>query len=171
MNFMPFFLCNFYDSRKISFMKNIIRRTTLKVRDIQKSYQFYTELLGMKPYYNNEVTVENDLLPGTKAGDKIHLIILNAQDPVIGMIGLLKPIDPQEEFPPLEFDFKYGSSVFVVGVDDVEELYQKALKFGAKMRAPLSETIYPGADGNDVHVKSLGLYDPDGHFMECNQRF
>jgi len=168
---MPFFLCNFYDSRKISFMKNIIRRTTLKVRDIQKSYEFYTELLGMETYYNNEVTVENDLLPGTKAGDKIHLIILKAQDPVIGMIGLLKPIDPQEEFPPLEFDFKYGSSVFVVGVDDVEELYQKALKFGAKMRAPLSETIYPGADGNDVHVKSLGLYDPDGHFMECNQRF
>ena len=115
--------------------------------------------------------MENDLLPGTKAGDKIHLIILKAQDPVIGMIGLLKPIDPQEEFPPLEFDFKYGSSVFVVGVDDVEELYQKALKFGAKMRAPLRETIYPGADGNDVHDKSLGLYDPDGHFMECNQRF
>ena len=63
-----------------------------------------------------------------------------------------------------------GSSVFVVGVDDVEELYQKALKFGAIMRAPLSETVYPGADGNNVHVKSLGLYDPDGHFMECNQR-
>ena len=167
---MPFFLCIFYDSRKISFMKNIIRRTTLKVRDIQKSYEFYTELLGMETYYNNEVTVENDLLPGTKAGDKIHLIILKAQDPVVGMIGLLKPIDPEEEFPEVEFDFKYGSSVFVVGVDDVEELYQKALKFGAKMRAPLSETIYPGADGNDVHVKSLGLYDPDGHFMECNQR-
>jgi len=152
-------------------MKNIIRRTTLKVRDMDKSYEFYTEVLGMKTYYNNEVTVENDLLPGTKAGDKIHLVILKAQDPVIGMIGLLKPIDPVEEFPPVEFDFKYGSSVFVVGVDDVEELYQKALKFGAKMRAPLSETIYPGADGNDVHVKSLGLYDPDGHFMECNQRF
>ena len=167
---MPFFLCNFYDSRKISFMKNIIRRTTLKVRDIQKSYEFYTEILGMETYYNNEVTVENDLLPGTKAGDKIHLIILKAQDPVVGMIGLLKPIDPEEEFPAVEFDFKYGSSVFVVGVDDVEELYEKALKFGAKMRAPLSETIYPGADGNDVHVKSLGLYDPDGHFMECNQR-
>ena len=120
-------------------MKNIIRRTTLKVRDIQKSYEFYTELLGMETYYNNEVTVENDLLPGTKAGDKIHLIILKAQDPVVGMIGLLKPIDPEEEFPAVEFDFKYGSSVFVVGVDDVEELYEKALKFGAKMRAPLSE--------------------------------
>ncbi len=152
-------------------MKNMIRRTTLKVRDIQKSYDFYTEVLGMETYYNNEVTVKNDLLPGTKKGDKIHLIILKAQDPVIGMIGLLKPIDPMEQFPPVDFDFKFGSSVFVVGVEDVEELYQKALKFGAKMRAPLSETIYPGADGNDVHVKSLGLYDPDGHFLECNQRF
>ena len=46
-------------------MKNIIRRTTLKVRDIQKFYDFYTEVLGMETYYNNEVTVENDLLPGT----------------------------------------------------------------------------------------------------------
>ena len=146
-------------------MKNIIRRTTLKVRDIERSYAFYREVLGMETYYNNEVTVENDLLPGTKEGDKIHLIILKAQDPVIGMIGLLKPIDPEEEFPPVTFDFNYGSSVFVVGVDDVEELYQKALKFGAIMRAPLSETVYPGADGNNVHVKSLGLYDPDGHFM------
>ena len=77
-------------------MKNMIRRTTLKVRDIQKSYDFYTEVLGMETYYNNEVTVKNDLLPGTKQGDKIHLIILKAQDPVIGMIGLLKPIDPEE---------------------------------------------------------------------------
>ena len=103
-------------------MKNIIRRTTLKVRDIERSYAFYREVLGMETYYNNEVTVENDLLPGTKEGDKIHLIILKAQDPVIGMIGLLKPIDPEEEFPPVTFDFNYGSSVFVVGVDDVEEL-------------------------------------------------
>ena len=46
-------------------MKNMIRRTTLKVRDIQKSYDFYTEVLGMETYYNNEVTVKNDLLPGT----------------------------------------------------------------------------------------------------------
>ena len=115
-------------------MKNMIRRTTLKVRDIQKSYDFYTEVLGMETYYNNEVTVKNDLLPGTKQGDKIHLIILKAQDPVIGMIGLLKPIDPEEQFPPVDFDFKFGSSVFVVGVEDVEDLYQKALKFGAKMR-------------------------------------
>ena len=81
-------------------MKNMIRRTTLKVRDIQKSYDFYTDVLGMETYYNNEVTVKNDLLPGTKQGDKIHLIILKAQDPVIGMIGLLKPIDPEEQFPP-----------------------------------------------------------------------
>ena len=152
-------------------MKNMIRRTTLKVRDIEKSYAFYTEVLGIETYYNNEITVKNDLLPGTKEGDKIHLIILKAQDPVIGMIGLLKPIDPEEKFPPVEFDFKFGSSVFVVGVDDADEVYKKALKFGAKMRAPLSETIYPGADGIDVHVKSVGLYDPDGHFLECNQRF
>ena len=89
-------------------MKNMIRRTTLKVRDIEKSYAFYTEVLGMETYYNNEITVKNDLLPGTKEGDKIHLIILKAQDPVIGMIGLLKPIDPEEKFPPVEFDFKFG---------------------------------------------------------------
>ena len=153
-----------------------VSRITLFCRDLDQSLELYRDILGFKEIEKKTIQSKefnelmNDLLPGTKAGDKIHLIILKAQDPVVGMIGLLKPIDPEEEFPAVEFDFKYGSSVFVVGVDDVEELYEKALKFGAKMRAPLSETIYPGADGNDVHVKSLGLYDPDGHFMECNQR-
>ena len=151
-------------------MNNIIRRTTLKVRDIKKSHIFYTEVLGMSTYYNNEVIVENDLLPGTKKGDKIHLIIVKAQDPIIGMIGLLQPINPKEEFQEVNYNFEFGSSVFVAGVEDVEELYKRALEYGVKMRAPLSETTYPGADGNDVNVKSLGLYDPDGHFIECNQR-
>ena len=84
-------------------MNNIIRRTTLKVRDIKKSHIFYTEVLGMVTYYNNEVIVENDLLPGTKKGDKIHLIIVKAQDPIIGMIGLLQPINPKEEFQEVNY--------------------------------------------------------------------
>ena len=43
-------------------------------------------------------------------------------------------------------------------------------KFGCKIKAPLSESEYPGADGNIVHVRSVGVFDPDGHFFECNQR-
>ena len=74
--------------------KAIVKRTTLIVRDIKKSTQWYQEVLGMSIYYDGEVTLGGKGMAAGKKGDVTHLIILKCNDPVIGMIGLLQWVDP-----------------------------------------------------------------------------
>ena len=108
-------------------MKNMIRRTTLKVRDIQKSYDFYTEVLGMETYYNNEVTVKNDLLPGTKQGDKIHLIILKAQDPIIGFVFGHKGLIAGLSLEGTKFTKIWPDADNESNIEDIDEFNDAAL--------------------------------------------
>jgi len=151
-------------------MTTLIKRTTLVVRDMEKSLQFYQGILGMEVYYDNQITLEGNLLPMGKKGDVTRLVIIKCEDPVIGMIGLLEWIDPVLDAPEVPQTVGFGNPIFVAAVDDAEDVYEKAQKIGCVIRAPLSEGQYPGADGGIVKVRSVGLFDPDGHFFECNQR-
>lgn len=148
----------------------LVKRTTIRVRDMDKAIAFYEGVLGMKQYYNNEVVLDRHFLPGEKPGDKIHLVIMQGKDPVIGMIGLLKWLEPAQSPPPVTYDFEFGQPVFVVQCPDAEALYEKAKAMGCEIRSALTETEYPAAAGGTVKVRSVGLFDPDGHFFECNQR-
>lgn len=151
-------------------MNPLVKRTTIRVRNMNKSIAFYEEILGMSQYYNNEVLLDRDFLPGEKPGDKVHLVIMQGDDPVIGMIGLLEWLEPKPTPPEVSYDFDYGNPVFVVAIENAEALYEKAKAHGCVIRSALSETEYPAAHGGTVKVRSVGLYDPDGHFFECNQR-
>ena len=150
-------------------MTSILKRTTLIVRDMAKSIEFYEGILGMTKYYDNQVTLGGDLLPAGKKGDVTYLTMWKCEDPVIGMIGLLQWIDPVWEAPEITYKVGYGNPVFVAAIDDAEAVYKKAKAFGCKIRAPLSETEYPAAKGGIVRVRSVGVFDPDGHFFELNQ--
>jgi catechol 2,3-dioxygenase-like lactoylglutathione lyase family enzyme len=151
-------------------MPTLVRRTTLKVRDMERAKAFYQDVLGLRVYYDNEITLTGKLLPAGAAGDVTRLVIMQAADPVIGMIGLLQWINPQLDAPPVSYSFDFGNPVFVLAVDDAAQIYAAAQKFGCEIRAPLSEGSYPGADGSIVRVRSVGVFDPDGHFFECNER-
>lgn len=150
-------------------MTTIIKRTTLIVRDMAKAIEFYEGVLGMTKYYDNQVTLGGDLLPAGKKGDVTHLTMWKCEDPVIGMIGLLEWIDPVWDAPEISYEVGYGNPVFVAAVDDAEEAYEKAKAAGCKIRGALSEAEYPAAKGGTVRVRSVGVFDPDGHFFELNQ--
>lgn len=151
-------------------MKSVLRRTTLIVRDMEKSLEFYQGVLGMELHYDNEITLGGDLLPAGNEGDLTRLVMLKCEDPVIGMIGLLQWIDPILPAPKISYEVTYGNPIFVSAVDDAEAVYEKAKEIGCVIRAPLSEAEYPAAGGGIVKVRSVGLFDPDGHFFEANQR-
>ncbi len=82
----------------------LIKRTTLIVRDMNASSQWYEEVLGMTLYYDDEVILSGNGMAAGKKGDVTHLKIYKCEDPVIGMIGLLQwvdPIMPAPEIPKL----------------------------------------------------------------------
>jgi len=151
-------------------MENIIKRTTLFVRDMKKSVAWYESVLGMSVWYDNEFVLSGVGLAAGKAGDKTHLVILKAEDPVIGMIGLLQWIDPPMPAPKeIPKTVGFGSPTFVVASDDAKKVYQNAEIQGTHIHADLHEWSTAGADGKMKHFLSTSIFDPDGYFYEVNQ--
>lgn len=151
-------------------MTNIVKRTTLIVRDIAASREWYERVLGMTVWMDTEVTLSGTGMAAGKAGDVTHLIILKCEDPAIGMIGLLQWVDPPmpapEEIPKT---VTYGNPTFVVSSDDVEGMHRAALTFGTHIHSAPNEWSIRGQNGKMKHFLGLSLFDPDGYFYEVNQ--
>jgi catechol 2,3-dioxygenase-like lactoylglutathione lyase family enzyme len=140
------------------------------VRDMQLSLEWYKNVLGMSVYYDDEVVLSGTGLAAGKAGDKTHLIILQAEDPVIGMIGLLQWIDPPMPAPePIPTTVTYGNPTFVVASDDARGAWQQAVALGTHVHAEPNDWSIKGANGMIKHFIGVSLFDPDGYFYELNQ--
>jgi catechol 2,3-dioxygenase-like lactoylglutathione lyase family enzyme len=150
-------------------MANVIKRTTLIVRDIEAAKSWYQQVLGMKPYYDDEVVLSGVGIAAGKAGDRTHLVIMQAEDPEIGMIGLLQWIDPPMPAPEIPTSVNFGNPTFVVRSDDCRGALKAAQALGTRVHADPHEWTIKGANGLIKHFISIGLFDPDGHFYEVNQ--
>jgi len=148
-----------------------VKRTTLIVRDIEVSSNWYEEVLDMSLYYDDTITLGGKGMAAGKKGDVTHLKIYRCSDPVIGMIGLLQWIDPELPAPeeiPTKVD--YGNPTFVVDTDNVDGVYKKALALGTHIHSEPHEWSVRGADGNMINFIAMSVFDPDGYFYEINQR-
>ncbi|MEE4184263.1 MAG: VOC family protein [Gammaproteobacteria bacterium] len=150
-------------------MVSIIKRTTLIVRDIDTSVRWYQQVLGLEIYYDDLVEMSGTGFPAGGAGDQTRLVILRAQDPEIGMIGLLQWLDPPLPAPAIPTTVSYGAPTFVVHTDDVNAAWEQARGLGTRVQADPHRWSIKGANGRIKHFLSVFLFDPDGHFFELNQ--
>lgn len=151
-------------------MTNIVKRTTLIVRDIQASRHWYEYVMGMTVWMDTEVTLSGTGMAAGKEGDVTHLIILRCEDPVIGMIGLLQWIDPPLPAPKeIPTSVTYGNPTFVVASDDAAQMFERATELGSHVHMPPHEWSIRGQNGRMKHFLGVSLFDPDGYFYECNQ--
>ena len=109
-------------------MNNIVKRTTLMVRDMDKSLAWCQKVLGMDVYYDKPFTLSGQGLAAGKAGDLIRLVILKCEHPEIGMIGLMQWVDPVMPAPEVPTELTFGMPTFVVGSDDAVEA--RAVRLG-----------------------------------------
>lgn len=152
-------------------MQNIVKRTTLIVRDLERSLAFYRDLLGFTVWYDDEIVLSGRGLAAGAAGDRTRLVIMRAQDPVVGMIGLLQWTDPKLPEPPAERTrLGIGDVVFVMQTDDLAEAHRRLAAAGACIFAEPHRFEVRGADGKVVAMTTLSFWDPDGYFFELNQR-
>jgi catechol 2,3-dioxygenase-like lactoylglutathione lyase family enzyme len=148
----------------------LVKRTTLLVRDIARSLRFYRDVLGMRLWYDDEIVLSGVGLAAGERGDRTRLVILQAQDPLVGMIGLLEFTAPRLPEPPPRTRLGIGDIVFVMQGRELEAVHQRALAFGARIHAAPHHFAVRGADGRMLSMTSLSLWDPDDFFIEYNER-
>jgi len=152
-------------------MSNIVKRTTLIVRDAGRSLEFYRDVLGMTVWYDDEIVLGGFTLPVGAQGDRTRLVIMRATDPVIGMIGLLQFTAPTLPAPESERrTLGIGDVVFVMQTDDVAAVHEQLRQWGARVQAAPHAFDVRGADGSMLRMTTLSFWDPDGYFFEINQR-
>jgi catechol 2,3-dioxygenase-like lactoylglutathione lyase family enzyme len=143
-----------------------IKRTTIVVRDIAVSRNFYRDVLGFSVWYDREFVFSGQGFPGTRAGDKCHLVIMEARDPEIGKVGLLQYTEPPLPPAPLPATIGYGHIVLVGDVEDVLELHARLQQAGARIQMPPHIFEVAGADGQHKRMRRCCFFDPDGVFFE-----
>ncbi|MEM1230953.1 MAG: VOC family protein [Pseudomonadota bacterium] len=152
-----------------SHVRNIIKRTTLIVRDMAVAKRWYEEVLSLKVWMETDFTLSGQGLAAGKAGDQTRLVILQAEDPKIGMIGLLQWVEPTLPAPPIPDAVTYGLPTFVVETDDAAEIARRATLYGGRVFAEPREWSTRGARGEMKHFIGTSVFDPDGYFYEANQ--
>ena len=151
-------------------MTTLVKRTTLIVRSIERSVAFYRDVLGLRVWYDDRITLSGVGLAAGARGDETHLVIMEASDPVVAKIGLLEFTKPRLPEPARRERLGIGDIVFVMQGDDVHGVHQRALQAGARIHAAPHRFEVRGADGRELSMTSLSLWDPDDYFIEFNQR-
>jgi catechol 2,3-dioxygenase-like lactoylglutathione lyase family enzyme len=148
-----------------------VRRTTIIVRDIERSLALYRDVIGLELNYDTTVTTSGVALPAGEPGATARLVLLNANDPWVGWIGLMQWVDPA--IPAGDYPTRMGPGdvVIILNTDDVAGRCAAAKTVsGVTFTAEPRLQVYPGRDGGpDIRVMGCNFFDPDGILIELNQ--
>lgn len=149
-----------------------LRRTTLIVRDIEKSLALYRDALGMTIEYDQTLTSPGlSSRAGADGKNRSRLVLLKANNNYIGMLGLWQFLDQtlQDKAEPDAADFTPGEIVLLFNSDTLDETFARAAKApGVKVVGAPALRKYPSPKG-DIEVMVSMLTDNDGHTIELNK--
>lgn len=120
-----------------------IAHLALKAKDFDKSYKFYTEGLGMKPY-----------ISWGEGDEHIQMLKFGGGD------GIL------ELFAGGQGDSANGSYIhFAYSVDDVDSAFETALAAGAEPKV-YPKSVNLDSEPKKVTIRIAFVYGPDGEEIE-----
>ena len=152
-------------------MTNIIKRTTLMVRDVEKAAMWYETVFGMTRWMDVPFTLSGTQLAAGKKGDQTRLVILKCEHDLIGMIGLLEWLDPKQDAPEqLPTKITFGAPIFVVVSADCKAVLEHARALGSYIYCEPHNWTVTGADGKEKQMLGASFFDLDGYFFEVNQQ-
>jgi catechol 2,3-dioxygenase-like lactoylglutathione lyase family enzyme len=147
-----------------------LRRTTLVVRDIERSLPLYRDGLGLKVIYDQFIgggpQPDGSTLPPT-----VRLVLLRANDDFIGVLGLMQRLNLAEAPPPPEFKRAGpGGLILVFNIQDLEQRFARIESTPFVTVAEKPRRIdYPAAGGGSIPVLFSAVWDADGNFIELNR--
>ena len=147
------------------------RRATMLVNEIETPLKIYRDILDMEIYYDKEMTISGVGVPAGEAGGQVRLVILQANDPYIGMLGILQYLDPPLPEPgDCPKRLGVGDTVFVMNVEDAEAVHKKLLEVpGVYIQSEPHVSEYPKPGGGVFRLLCMSFFDPNGYFIEANQ--
>lgn len=152
-------------------MADILKRTTVFVRDAEVSARWYESVFGMTRWMDTPFTLSATQLAAGAKGDLTRLVIMRAEHDTIGMIGLLQWVDPPLATPAeLPRRVEFGAPVFVMAVDDCAACVERARALGSHVHCDPRPWTVTGADGREKAMIGASFFDPDGYFFEVNQQ-
>ncbi len=150
-----------------------IRRTTIIVRDMETSLKLYRDGLGMRVNYDERMNVSSPAFAQGGPPRPIRLVLLNANDPWIGWIGLIQytdqPDQPKVKQPKV---LGPGSHIMVAAVADAQKACDAAKTApGVRMVVEPKISVYPPRIPGAPPIRVLGcqFFDADGAYLELNQ--
>lgn len=149
-----------------------VRRTTLIVRDVDRSLAFYRDALGLKLVYDQVIVRPGraEDPPGTER--RMRLALLRANDSFVGVVGLLEYTSPRLPDPPLvQARPGIGEVILVINARDLDQRFDRVRATpGVHVASEPQLTQYPSPDGKGtIPVRVSAVWDPDGYFIELNQ--
>ncbi len=150
---------------------DIIKRTTLIVRDAERAALWYEQVFGLARVMDTSFTLSGTQLAAGKKGDQTRLIILKCADELIGMIGLLQWTDPPMAAPAEpSTGIAFGAPIFVVAARDCRATTQRARDAGSRIHCDPRDWAVTGFDGKEQTMIGASFFDLDGYFFEVNER-
>lgn len=150
---------------------DIIKRTTLMVRNAEAAACWYEQVFGMVRVMDTPFTLSGTQLAAGAKGDRTRLIILKCADDMIGMIGLLQWVDPPMVAPAeLPTRIAFGAPIFVVAASDCHATTERARAAGSRIHCAPRDWTVTGFDGTEQAMIGASFFDLDGYFFEVNER-
>jgi catechol 2,3-dioxygenase-like lactoylglutathione lyase family enzyme len=149
-----------------------VRRTTLIVRDVDRSLAFYEGGLGLRKVYDQVIVRPGrpEDPPGTQRS--MRLALLRANDDFVGVIGLLEYTAPRLPDPGVDYARPgLGEVILVINATDLDQRLARLRTLpGVRVASEPALIEYPAPDGKGtIPVRVSVVYDPDGYFVELNQ--
>jgi len=150
----------------------VLKRTTFIVRNAKESAAFYTSVFGWSIWYDDVLNADYRFPPsGAKDKAEVHLIILQANDPKLGKLGLLQYIKSPFEIQELEKrdQVRMCEPILVIETNDIEGVHDRAVKAGATIVSAPVDWYVPGPEKeSSIHLRTVSFFDPNGIYMEVS---
>ena len=152
---------------------NIIRRVSFMVADVEATASFYQQVFGWTRYYDANTPVDRRFPPCAPDQTPAHIIILQADDPNIGMVGFMEyqGATPEPRVDPSRETLGLGDSILIIEAKDIHATYEKAKAASARLVCePVEWTVSHGSGEGVIRLATFSLFDPNGLYVEVNTR-
>lgn len=147
-----------------------LRRTAIIVRDMARSLQFYSQVLGLNIWVQGEGGADNPALYSLLGAPPctVRYVILQSADVEWGMVGLFELSDPSpaDDTHHAIDRANRGEACLVFHTPDVRRIHREALAMGLTVLCPPTRLVLAA---HGIESLEMTLRDPNGVLLNFIQ--